>query len=48
MHALVAARLGDSEMALRYLHETADTDLASTRAPPAACASPGSAHSGRR
>ena len=27
MHALVAARLGDSEMALRYLRETAATDL---------------------
>jgi trehalose/maltose hydrolase-like predicted phosphorylase len=29
MHALVAARLGDAEMALRYLHESAATDLAS-------------------
>ena len=27
MHALVAARLGDAEMALRYLRETAATDL---------------------
>ena len=27
MHALVAARLGDSEMALRYLRETASLDL---------------------
>jgi trehalose/maltose hydrolase-like predicted phosphorylase len=27
MHALVAARLGDATMALRYLHETAATDL---------------------
>jgi trehalose/maltose hydrolase-like predicted phosphorylase len=27
MHALVAARLGDPEMALRYLRETAATDL---------------------
>jgi trehalose/maltose hydrolase-like predicted phosphorylase len=27
MHALVAARLGDGEMALRYLHETAALDL---------------------
>ena len=27
MHTLVAARLGDVEMALRYLRETADTDL---------------------
>jgi trehalose/maltose hydrolase-like predicted phosphorylase len=27
MHALVAARLGDTEMALRYLRETAATDL---------------------
>jgi trehalose/maltose hydrolase-like predicted phosphorylase len=27
MHALVAARLGDSEMALRFLRETAATDL---------------------
>jgi trehalose/maltose hydrolase-like predicted phosphorylase len=27
MHALVAARLGDADMALRYLRETADTDL---------------------
>ena len=27
MHARVAARLGDSEMALRYLRETAATDL---------------------
>jgi trehalose/maltose hydrolase-like predicted phosphorylase len=27
MHALVAARLGDTEMALRYLHETAALDL---------------------
>jgi trehalose/maltose hydrolase-like predicted phosphorylase len=27
MHALVAARLGDSEMALRYVRETAATDL---------------------
>ena len=27
MHALVAARLGDNEMALRYLRETAATDL---------------------
>ena len=27
MHALVAARLGDAEMALRYLRETATTDL---------------------
>jgi trehalose/maltose hydrolase-like predicted phosphorylase len=27
MHALVAARLGDSEMALRYLRATAATDL---------------------
>jgi trehalose/maltose hydrolase-like predicted phosphorylase len=29
MHALAAARLGDAEMALRYLHESAATDLAS-------------------
>jgi trehalose/maltose hydrolase-like predicted phosphorylase len=28
MHALVAARLGDAEMALRYFRETAATDLA--------------------
>jgi trehalose/maltose hydrolase-like predicted phosphorylase len=27
MHALVAARLGDAEMALRYLRETAATNL---------------------
>jgi trehalose/maltose hydrolase-like predicted phosphorylase len=27
MHALVAARLGDAELALRYLRETASTDL---------------------
>ena len=27
MHALVAARLGDAEMALHYLHETAAVDL---------------------
>ncbi len=27
MHALVAARLGDTEMALRYLHKTAALDL---------------------
>jgi trehalose/maltose hydrolase-like predicted phosphorylase len=27
MHALVAARLGDTETALRYLRETAETDL---------------------
>jgi len=27
MHALVAARLGDTEMALRYLRETAETNL---------------------
>jgi trehalose/maltose hydrolase-like predicted phosphorylase len=27
MHALVAARLGDTEMALRYMRETAATDL---------------------
>jgi trehalose/maltose hydrolase-like predicted phosphorylase len=27
MHALVAARLGDTELALRYFHETAATDL---------------------
>jgi trehalose/maltose hydrolase-like predicted phosphorylase len=27
MHALVAARLGDADLALRYLSETADTDL---------------------
>jgi len=27
MHALVAARLGDMDLALRYLRETADTDL---------------------
>jgi trehalose/maltose hydrolase-like predicted phosphorylase len=27
MHALVAARLGDGDMALRYLHETAAQDL---------------------
>src|SRR5262250_1809069 len=27
MHALVAARLGEAEMALRYLHETAALDL---------------------
>jgi trehalose/maltose hydrolase-like predicted phosphorylase len=27
MHALVAARLGDADLALRYLRETADTDL---------------------
>jgi trehalose/maltose hydrolase-like predicted phosphorylase len=27
MHALVAARLGDADMALRYLREAADTDL---------------------
>jgi trehalose/maltose hydrolase-like predicted phosphorylase len=27
MHAVVAARLGDAEMALRYLRETAATDL---------------------
>jgi trehalose/maltose hydrolase-like predicted phosphorylase len=27
MHALVAARLSDAEMALRYLRETAATDL---------------------
>jgi trehalose/maltose hydrolase-like predicted phosphorylase len=27
MHALVAARLGDAAMALRYLHETAATNL---------------------
>jgi trehalose/maltose hydrolase-like predicted phosphorylase len=27
MHALVAARLGDAELALRYLRETAATDL---------------------
>jgi trehalose/maltose hydrolase-like predicted phosphorylase len=27
MHALVAARLGDAEMALRYLRETAALDL---------------------
>jgi trehalose/maltose hydrolase-like predicted phosphorylase len=27
MHALVAARLGDTDLALRYLRETADTDL---------------------
>jgi trehalose/maltose hydrolase-like predicted phosphorylase len=27
MHALVAARLGDTEMGLRYLQETADLDL---------------------
>jgi hypothetical protein len=27
MHARVAARLGNAEIALRYLRETADTDL---------------------
>jgi trehalose/maltose hydrolase-like predicted phosphorylase len=27
MHAIVAARLGDTELALRYFHETAATDL---------------------
>jgi trehalose/maltose hydrolase-like predicted phosphorylase len=27
MHGLVAARLGDAEMALRYLHKTAALDL---------------------
>ena len=27
MHALVAARLGDAEMALRYLHQAAAADL---------------------
>ena len=30
MHGLVAARLGDTEMALRYFRETAATDLADT------------------
>jgi trehalose/maltose hydrolase-like predicted phosphorylase len=31
MHGLVAARLGDSEMALRFLRKTADIDLADTQ-----------------
>jgi trehalose/maltose hydrolase-like predicted phosphorylase len=30
MHGLVAARLGDTEMALRFLRQTADIDLADT------------------
>ena len=30
MHALVAARVGDAELALRYFQETAATDLADT------------------
>jgi trehalose/maltose hydrolase-like predicted phosphorylase len=31
MHAIVAARLGDVELATRYFEETAATDLADTR-----------------
>ena len=31
MHGLVAARLGDTEMALRFFHRTADIDLADTQ-----------------
>lgn len=38
MHALVAARLGDTEIALRYFHETAATDLGD---PPEAAAAGG-------
>ncbi len=31
MHGLVAARMGDTEMALRFFHRTADIDLADTQ-----------------
>ena len=47
-HALVAARLGDSDMALRYFREAAAIDLDRTRTPPAACTSPHWAGCGRR
>ena len=49
MHALVAARLGDTELALRYFHETAATDLSDNGAPVlAVCVSPRSKNSGWR
>ena len=47
MHALVAARLGDIGLALRYLRETAAIDLSPDADAPAAFTSPHLAGCGR-
>ena len=48
MHALVAARLGDTELAIHYLCETAANDLDLDPNSAGGCASPAWAHCGRQ